>query len=121
MSGIVSDIMRSTSFTVEHLMRKPRCVRTCAALYACSILGFGKARELPGLTKLQFEECLARRKAFRPYLDLANFMIKAVAEQDERELLALAISLEEEDPASRRGGSLPGKGGELWASLWKEA
>jgi len=30
-------------------------------------------------------------------LDLANFMSKAVAELDERELLALAISLEEED------------------------
>ena len=32
-----------------------------------------------------------------PILDLANFMSKAVAELDERELLALAISLEEED------------------------
>ena len=30
-------------------------------------------------------------------MDLANFMSKAVAELDERELLALAISLEEED------------------------
>ena len=36
-------------------------------LYACSILGFGKARELCGLTKWQFEELLGHRKVIRPY------------------------------------------------------
>jgi predicted HTH domain antitoxin len=37
------------------------------ALYARGILGFGKARELCGLTKWQFEELLGRRKVIRPY------------------------------------------------------
>jgi predicted HTH domain antitoxin len=37
------------------------------ALYARGILGFGKARELCGLTKWQFEELLGRRKVVRPY------------------------------------------------------
>jgi predicted HTH domain antitoxin len=37
------------------------------ALYARGILGFGKARELCGLTKWQFEELLGRRKIVRPY------------------------------------------------------
>ena len=37
------------------------------ALYARGILGFGKARELCGLTKWQFEELLGRRKVMRPY------------------------------------------------------
>jgi len=37
------------------------------ALYARGILGFGKARELCGLTKWQFEEFLSRRKVIRPY------------------------------------------------------
>jgi predicted HTH domain antitoxin len=37
------------------------------ALYTRGILGFGKARELCGLTRWQFEELLGRRKVVRPY------------------------------------------------------
>jgi len=55
-------------YVSHHLTRKPRCCKELAlALYARGILGFGKARELCGLTKWQFEEVLGRRKVVRPY------------------------------------------------------
>ena len=74
MSGIVSDIMRSMSFTVEPPDAEAGVRKELVLpLYAYSILGFGKARELRGLTKLQFEECRGRRKAFRPYFGSGQF------------------------------------------------
>ena len=52
----------------HRLTQKPRCVRNLRwALYARGILGFGKVRELCGLTKWQFEELLGRRKVVRPH------------------------------------------------------
>jgi hypothetical protein len=49
MSGIVSDIMRSMSFTVEPPDAEAGVRKELALpLYACSILGSGKARELRG-------------------------------------------------------------------------
>jgi predicted HTH domain antitoxin len=76
----VGDIMRSMSFTVELPDSVAEALRLAPpdaeaevrkelalALYARGILGFGKARELCGLTKWQFEELLGRRKVVRPY------------------------------------------------------
>jgi predicted HTH domain antitoxin len=73
-------IMRSMSFTVELPDSVAEALRLAPpdaeaevrkelalALYARGILGFGKARELCGLTKWQFEELLGRRKVVRPY------------------------------------------------------
>jgi predicted HTH domain antitoxin len=72
--------MRSMSFTVELPDSVAEALRLAppdaeaevrkelaVALYARDILGFGKARELCGLTKWQFEELLGRRQIVRPY------------------------------------------------------
>jgi predicted HTH domain antitoxin len=72
--------MRSRSFTVELPDSVAEALRLAPpdaeaqvrkelalALYARGILGFGKARELCGLTKWQFEELLGRRKVVRPF------------------------------------------------------
>ena len=42
-------------------------IELALALYARGILGFGKVRELCGLTKWRFEELLGRRKVVRQY------------------------------------------------------
>jgi predicted HTH domain antitoxin len=76
----VGGIMRSMSFTVELPDSVAEALRLAPpdaeaevrkelalALYARGILGFGKARELCGLTKWQFEELLGSRKVVRPY------------------------------------------------------
>ena len=76
----VGGIMPSMSFTVELPDSVAEALRLAPpdaeaevrkelalALYARGILGFGKARELCGLTKWQFEELLGRRKIIRPY------------------------------------------------------
>ena len=65
MSGIVRDIMPSMSFTVEPPDAEAEVRKELVLpLYAYSILGFGKARKLCGLTKLQFEECLGSQEGF---------------------------------------------------------
>ena len=59
----VAEALRLAPLDAEAEVRKELAL----ALYARGILGFGKARELCGLTKWQFEELLGRRKVIRPY------------------------------------------------------
>jgi predicted HTH domain antitoxin len=59
----VAEALRLAPPDAEAEVRKELAV----ALYARDILGFGKARELCGLTKWQFEELLGRRQIVRPY------------------------------------------------------
>jgi predicted HTH domain antitoxin len=59
----VAEALRLAPADAEAEVRKELAL----ALYARGILGFGKARELCGLTKWQFEELLGRRKVIRPY------------------------------------------------------
>jgi predicted HTH domain antitoxin len=59
----VAEALRLPPADAEAEVRKELAL----ALYARGILGFGKARELCGLTKWQFEELLGRRKVIRPY------------------------------------------------------
>jgi len=48
---------------VEERIRKELAIR----LYEKGLLGFGKARELAGMTKWEFHELLAKEKVIRKY------------------------------------------------------
>jgi len=59
----IAKSIRLPESEVEERLRKELAVR----LYEKGLLGFGKARELAGMTKWEFHELLAKEKVVRRY------------------------------------------------------